>query len=71
MKKAWSVITGIVLVSILLGGICIAVGYVTGGSTEAILTRMELRYHLSAYRDAYIPYLQQLVSRLAEAWPIG
>ena len=38
MKKAWSVITGIVLVSILLGGICIAVGYVTGGSTEAILT---------------------------------
>ncbi len=69
MKKAWSVVGTIVLVMILLGGICIAVGYVTGGSTEAVLTRMEARYHLSVYFDAYLHWFQDLLARLVALWP--
>jgi hypothetical protein len=42
---------------------------VTGGSTEAVLTRMEARYHLSVYFDAYLHWFQDLLARLVALWP--
>ncbi|MBQ6465086.1 MAG: hypothetical protein IJJ43_02310 [Oscillospiraceae bacterium] len=54
MKKAWGVILVIVFSAILLGAVCVGVGYITGADMNRILSVVE---DSSLY--AYVQTLQQ------------
>lgn len=61
MKKGWRVIIIIVLVAILLGAVCLAVGLVTGGDPARIYDILDERYHLTMYLD-YVRELYRVLS---------
>lgn len=49
MTKGWKIIGGVVLVLILLGAICIGVGFMTGGDVAGIYSTINARYNVSEY----------------------
>ena len=49
MKKGWRVIIIIVLVAVLLGGVSLAVGYMTGAETTRIMDTLDARYNINAW----------------------
>ncbi len=53
MSKGWRIIGTLVLVLVLLGGICIGVGFMTGGDVAEIYARLNSEYRLSDYWTAY------------------
>ena len=63
MKKAWRIIILVVLVAVLLGAVCVGVGFLTGGDMSRIYTVLDNRYHL----DAYVQYFRQLYAAFLEA----
>ena len=64
MSKSWRVISLVVLIAILLGGVCIGVGLITGGEWDRIYTTLDARYHV----DMYVEYVGQVYTVLKEAW---
>ena len=65
MKKGWRVILGIVLVALIVGGICVGVGLLTGADSARITQNLDEHYHLNAYIDAYINYGKELFQYFA------
>ena len=53
MSKGWRIIGAIVLVLVLLGAICICVGFMTGGDVADIYSTLDLRYNLSGRWEQY------------------
>ena len=53
MSKGWKIIGGLVLVLILLGAICIGVGFMTGGDVADIYSSLNTRYNLAGYWEAW------------------
>ncbi len=53
MSKGWRIIGAIVLVLVLLGAICIGVGFMTGGDVADIYSTLDLRYNLSGRWEQY------------------
>ena len=53
MSKGWRIIGAVVLVMVLLGAICMGVGFMTGGDATDILTTLNEKYNLSGYWEAY------------------
>lgn len=51
MKKGWRVIIIIVLVALLLGGVSLAVGYMTGAETTRIMDTLDARYNINMWID--------------------
>lgn len=51
MSKTWKIIIAIVLVSLLLGAVCMGVGLMTGGSLERIFANLDDKYHVQMYLD--------------------
>ena len=51
MKKGWRVIIIIVLVAVLLGGVSLAVGYMTGAETTRIMDTLDARYNINMWID--------------------
>ena len=49
MTKGWKIIGGVVLVLILLGAICIGVGFMTGGDVAGIYSTINARPHITEY----------------------
>ena len=64
MKKGWKVITAIVFAAILLGGVLIGVGLLTGAEFDRIYLTLDQRYQITAYlnwlREAVVVIGQQL-----------
>ena len=60
MKKGWRVILGIVLVAIVVGGICIGVGLLTGADASRITQNLDEHYRLGVYAEAYTNYVKEL-----------
>ena len=56
MKNAWRIIIMVVLVAILLGGVGIAVGMMTGADFTRIYSVLDERYNITLYYD-YLPEL--------------
>ena len=56
MKNAWRIIIMVVLVAILLGGVSIAVGMMTGADFSRIYSVLDERYNITLYY-AYLPEL--------------
>ena len=53
MSKGWRIIGAIVLVLVLLGAICIGVGFMTGGDVADIYSTLDKKYNLSGYWEQY------------------
>ena len=51
MKKGWRVIILIVLVAVLLGGVSLAVGFMTGAETTRIMDTLDARYNINMWID--------------------
>ena len=60
MKKGWRIIVVIVLVSVLLGAVCVGVGMMTGADMERIYSVVDDRYHVTEYYN----YAMQVVDIL-------
>ncbi len=60
MKKGWRVILGIVLVALIVGGVCVGVGLLTGADSERIAQNLEEHYRLNTYMNAYLNYGKEL-----------
>ncbi len=61
MKKGWRVILGIVLVALIVGGVCIGVGLLTGADSARISQNLDEHYHLNTIVEAYLNYGKELV----------
>ena len=48
MKNGWRVIISIVLIAILLGGVCIGVGIITGAQMDRVYSVLDKQYNLNA-----------------------
>ncbi len=64
MKKGWYIVLVVVLVALLLGAVCIGVGFITGANTERIYSVLDDRYSITLYHD-YIT--QELVPAFEDA----
>ncbi len=53
MNKGWRIIGALVLVLMLLGAICIGVGFMTGGDIRGIYSTLNVRYNLTGYWEQY------------------
>ncbi len=53
MNKGWRVIGTIVLILVLLGAICIGVGFMTGGDIGDIYATLNVRYNLIGHWEQY------------------
>ena len=63
MTKMWRIVLIVVMITILLGAVCVGVGLVTGGEWDRIYSALDGRYHL----DVYIAYAQQVVQEIWRA----
>lgn len=64
MKKGWQIIIATVSIMVLLGGICIGVGFITGAESSRIVTVLDNRYNLTIYYDYLV---DQLIPALQNA----
>ena len=60
MKKGWRVIIIIVLVAVLLGAVCLAVGYMTGAENSRILDTLDTRYNINMWIDYFSLVYEQV-----------
>lgn len=51
MKRGWRVIIIIVLVAVLLGGVSLAVGFMTGAEPTRIMDTLDARYNINMWID--------------------
>lgn len=58
MKKGWYIVLVIVLSALLLGAVCIGVGFITGADSARIFAVLDNKYGITLYTD-YIT--QQLI----------
>lgn len=60
MKKGWRVILAVVLVALILGGACIAVGILTGADTARVTQNLEEHMHVTTYAQMVITQAQEV-----------
>ena len=60
MKKGWRVIIIIVLVAVLLGGVSLAVGFMTGAETTRIMDTLDARYNINMWIDYFSLVYEQI-----------
>jgi hypothetical protein len=63
MSKGWRVIGAIVLVLVLLGAICIGVGFMTGGDVADIFSTLSVRYNLAGYWEQWSQWAVDLYNQ--------
>lgn len=64
MKKGWRVVIVIVLICLLLGGVCIGVGLMTGADMERIYSVLDARYHITEYYEYTLQVIDILMAEL-------
>ncbi|MBR3475506.1 MAG: hypothetical protein IKH34_10655 [Oscillospiraceae bacterium] len=57
MSKGWRIIGGLVLMLVLLGALCIGVGFMTGGDIVEVYTSLNDKYQLSGIWDRRAEYV--------------
>ncbi len=72
MSRGWRVIGALVLVLVLLGAICIGVGFMTGGNVAGIYSNLNLRYNLVGHWEQYsqwaVTSFNNIVAGLRAFW---
>ena len=69
MKKGSQIILGIVIVAIVVGGLCIGVGFLTGADSARIVQNLDDHFQLRAYVDAYTNYAGELLQYVRSLLP--
>ena len=64
MMRAWKIVIAISFAAILLGGVCIGVGMLTGAEFERIFTTLDQRYQLSAYYNWTLEAIEAIKTQL-------
>lgn len=67
MKKTWKVVGIIALIIILLGALCIAVGFLTGAESGRILSVLNTDYGLSDTVSSFLGYIGAIRQSIAAA----
>ena len=67
MKKAWRIVTVIVMVALLLGAVCAGVGLMTGANGERIYSVLDNRYHITTYYQLYSEYANDVLDLYTQA----
>lgn len=67
MKKGWRVIIMIVLVAVLLGGVAVAVGFMTGAETDRIYSVLDNRYNITMWLEYFSMVYDQFAAVFAAA----
>lgn len=70
MKKGWRIVGTIVLVLILLGAICIGVGFMTGGDVQDIYAKLNVQYNLSGIWELYSQWAVTVYHNLSQ-WVVA
>jgi len=71
MKKGWRIVGSIVLILVLLGAVCVGVGFMTGGDVEDIAYTLNARYNLSGIWDAYSQWAVTVVHNIVSGLHLG
>ena len=64
MMRAWKIVIAISFAAILLGGVCIGVGMLTGAEFERIFTTLDQRYQLSVYYNWTLEAIDAIKTQL-------
>ncbi len=68
MKKAGRAVLTVALVALLLGAVCVGVGFMTGADLSRVYSTLDQRYNLGAYQEAYTEYAGEVLGAVTEAW---
>ena len=63
MKKGWKVVLIVMLIAVVLGGVCIGVGSMTGADMDRIYSVLDNRYSIGMYWA----YAQEVAATLMAA----
>lgn len=64
MKRGWKIILIIVVAALVLGGLSVGVGMMTGADMDRIYSVMDNRYHISMYWQYVIEVMDSLETQL-------
>ena len=64
MKKGWKIVIALVLVALLLGAVCVGVGFLTGADMARIYSVLDDRYSITAYYEYAIQVAEVLKAEL-------
>ena len=53
MAKIWKIVAIVVIIALLLGGVCVLVGMITGADTERIMNLFNVRYDIDGLRQKF------------------
>ncbi len=67
MAKVWKVLGIITGIAVLLGLVCIGVGFITGGNLERIKTLLESNYGLENLRS----FLEEVIHKIVGINPLN
>lgn len=67
MKKGWKIIGVLVLVVIILGGICLGVGIMTGAEYSRIYDVLNSKYGISSLYQSITQYFNELSEIISSA----
>lgn len=66
MSKGWRIIGALVLVLVLLGAICIGVGFMTGGDIVDIYSTLNVRYNIVGHWEQYSQWAVTTFNNIVE-----
>ncbi len=66
MSKGWRIIGALVLVLVLLGAICIGVGFMTGGDIVDIYSTLNIRYNIVGHWEQYSQWAVTTINNIVE-----
>lgn len=64
MAKGWKIIIAISFAAIVLGGVCIGVGLLTGAEFERIFNTLDQRYMLTDYYNWFLEAVNAVAEQL-------
>lgn len=64
MAKGWKIVIAISFAAIVLGGVCIGVGLLTGAEFERIFNTLDQRYMLTDYYNWFLEAVNAVAEQL-------
>lgn len=58
MAKIWKIVAIVVIIALLLGGVCVLVGMITGADTERIMNLFNVSYDIDGLRQTFEQTIQ-------------
>lgn len=62
MAKVWKIVAAVVIIALLLGGVCVLVGMITGADTERILNLFNASYDIDGLKQTFEQTIQNALN---------